>query len=78
MVRVYLTNPNSPAVPRFYCRNCQNLKDGNYCTCFKRPIQKKRQTKCFYHTKHTSIHREYKAPENLKELAYENYLREIS
>jgi hypothetical protein len=71
-----LTNKNQPT-PQFYCKSCKKMRKDGYCTCFKRPVNK-RTTKCFYHSKHNSIHFEYKSPENLKEIAYENYLREIS
>lgn len=63
--------------PKYYCATCLKLKDGNYCDCFQRPVDKNYH-RCFNHSNYNPINAVFKAPDNIEEIALENEMKEIA
>lgn len=60
--------------PKYFCATCTKLKDGNYCDCFQRPVDKD-YNRCFNHSSYSPIVAVFKAPENIEEIALANEVK---
>lgn len=64
--RQFLKKTGQPQ-PKYFCSSCSNLKNGNYCECFHRPVDAG-YNRCFNHTNYKPVTVAFKAPENLEEI----------
>lgn len=68
---------NATPQPKYYCESCTKMTAGCVCQCFNRRVEPK-FNRCFFHTSYSPVAQTYRSPENIQEIAYENYLREVS
>lgn len=66
----YLQQQAQP-IPKFPCMTCAKLNSDGKCDCFKRPVDAEKN-KCFNHSSYNPIKAEFKAPNNIEEIAKEN------
>lgn len=63
-------NKTTMPIPKYTCASCTKLKDGYFCDCFIRPVDKD-NNKCFNHSNYVARVVVFKAPENLDTMVEE-------
>lgn len=66
----YVKQSSQPQ-PKYLCATCTKLKEGSFCDCFQRPVDKD-YNRCFNHSNYNPIVAVFKAPENIEEVALAN------
>lgn len=65
----YLQQTTQP-VPKYPCKTCKKQSNGR-CNCFNRPVDEK-INRCFNHSAYNPIPANFKAPDNIEQIALEN------